>query len=631
MHIPGMEAEIRLNEEMLAAWDFIENTGTSVFLTGKAGTGKTTLLRYVREHTAKTCVVTAPTGVAAINAGGVTLHSFFQLPLTPYVPGTQVKSNFRFSREKLRIIRALDLLIIDEVSMVRSDLLDAVDATLRRLRRSVEPFGGVQLLLIGDLQQLAPVVTPRDDDMLRGHYTTPYFFGSQALGRTSYVTVGLRHVFRQQNPEFVSLLNHVRDNRLTHDDRQRLASLCRPGFEPGPDEGYIRLTTHNRQADSYNQQRLESLQAKAFTYSAHVDRDFPESFFPTDERLTLKVGAQVMFIKNDSGMEHRYYNGKIGRVTYLDRDTVRVTCLDDGIEVDVEPAVWENTRYEVDEKTNTVEPKVEGTFSQLPLRLAWAITIHKSQGLTFNRAVIDAGQAFAPGQVYVALSRCRTLDGLVLATPLHGSMLTGDPEVLHYISGQTAAAQRSLEALALVRSQYRRTLLRELFDFSGIGGSLYRLRTFAGERLGKGGMALASAMSAAEGDMQSDITDIALRWQAQIAAMSDTDIDSESIRTRIDGACKYFRSKLATDLVGPLDILEQVKPGARLNAERWKELYADYRQALGEKMLVLEAMLGKPFNTGTYLTARRQAVLEAGSHKKARKVKVSVKKRPKKE
>lgn len=626
-----METEIRLSEEMLAAWDFIENTGTSVFLTGKAGTGKTTLLRYVREHTAKTCVVTAPTGVAAINAGGVTLHSFFQLPLTPFVPGTQVKSSFRFSKEKMRIIRALDLLIIDEVSMVRSDLLDAVDATLRRLRHSVEPFGGVQLLLIGDLQQLAPVVTPRDEEMLRGHYPTPYFFGSQALARISYVTMGLRHVFRQQNPEFVNLLNHVRDNRLTYADRQRLDALCRPGFEPAPDEGYIRLTTHNRQADSYNQQRLESLGAKAFTYSAHVDRDFPESFYPTDARLTLKVGAQVMFIKNDPGTEHRYYNGKIGRVTYLDRDTVRVECLDDGLEVDVEPAVWENTRYEVDEKTNTVEAKVDGMFSQLPLRLAWAITIHKSQGLTFNRAVIDAGRAFAPGQVYVALSRCRTLDGLVLATPLHGSMLTGDPEVLHYISGQTAAAQRSLEALPAVRSQYRRALLRELFDFSGIGAGLYRLRDFAGERLGKGGLALASAMRSAEEAMQRDITDVARRWHAQIAVMTDADIDSEAVTTRIEGACKYFRTKLATDLLGPLDILEQVKPGAKLNAERWKELYADYRQALGEKMLVLEAMAGKPFDTGAYLTARRKAVLEAGKQKKARKVKVSLKKRPKKE
>lgn len=621
--------EIQLSREMLAAWDFIENTGMSVFLTGKAGTGKTTLLRYVREHTAKTYVVTAPTGVAAINAGGVTLHSFFQLPLTPYVPGKQVKSNYRFSREKMRIIRALDLLVIDEVSMVRSDLLDAVDATLRRLRHSVEPFGGVQLLLIGDLQQLAPVVTSRDEELLRGRYATPYFFGSSALQRIRYVTVGLRHVFRQQNPEFVSLLNHVRDNRLTPDDRACLASLCHPGFDPDPNQGYIRLTTHNHQADSYNRQRLESLRSDEFTYEARVDRDFPETSYPTESSLTLKVGAQVMFIKNDSGMEARYYNGKLGRVTYLDKDTVRVQCLDDDIEVNVEPAVWENTRYEVDEKSNTVEAKVDGTFSQLPLRLAWAITIHKSQGLTFDRAVIDAGRAFAPGQVYVALSRCRTLEGLVLATPLHGAMLSGDPAVLQYISGQTSAALRSMEELPAVRSQYRSLLLRELFDFSVIGGSLYRLRTFAGEHLGRGGAALASAMSACDEDMKRDITDVSLRWHSQIERMTDTDIDSQPVQARIASAAGYFRTKLATLLLGPLEMLEQVKPGAKFNADRWKELYTEFRQAVDAKMHLLEEMGGKPFSTGGYLVARRRATLEASNQKNKRKVKVRVRKKDK--
>lgn len=619
-----------LGEEMSLAWEFVEHTGTSVFLTGKAGTGKTTFLRYVTAHTSKTFIVAAPTGVAAINAGGVTLHSFFQLPPAPYVPGADVRTNFRFSRQKQRIIRALDLLIIDEISMVRSDLLDSVDTVLRRLRRSPDPFGGVQLLLIGDLQQLAPVLTARDQELLKDYYSTPYFFGSQALGKMPYVTVGLRKVYRQQDAGFVKLLNKVRSNHLAPADHMRLESLWRPGFEPADGEGYIRLTTHNRQADVYNCARLEALPGRSVVFDAVVDGDFPEASYPTDARLCLKTGAQVMFIRNDS--EGRFYNGKTGRITGMTDDTVTVRCLDDGTEVQVRPMEWENSRYDVDEETNTVVTEVEGTFSQIPLRLAWAITIHKSQGLTFDKAVIDAGRAFAPGQVYVALSRCRSLDGIVLATRINQASMTGTPEVAAYIEGQETAAQRSSAALDSIRSLYRRTLLCELFNFREIGAALYQLRVFAGERLGRGGAAIAALLAESEDEMHAAITGVSAKWRNTLSRLGDAEIDSPALRARIENGIAYFLRHLDSDVLQPLAPLCHVRPVNKVSASRWKELYGEFVSACRVKRRILETMAGHTFTTDTYLAARRRAVLGAEkseSKKNARKVKVTVRKRAK--
>lgn len=623
------ESDGELSREMQLAWQFVEQTGTSVFLTGKAGTGKTTFLRYVKEHTSKTCVVTAPTGVAAINARGVTLHSFFQLPPTLFVPGATVKSNFRFSRNKLRIIRALDLLIIDEISMVRSDLLDAVDDTLRRLRRNPQPFGGVQLLMIGDLQQLAPVVTARDEELMQHYYSTPYFFGSRALAKINYVTVGLTKVFRQQNREFVSLLNHVRDGRLTGDDMRRLSTLFRPDFAPEPDQGYIRLTTHNRLADSYNDRQLAALPGKSSVYAGSITGDFPESFYPTDANLVLKKGAQVMFIRNDSSDEHRYYNGKIGVITNLTASSVRVRCIDDGTEVEVEKATWENTRYEINEADNSVKTIVDGTFSQIPLRLAWAITIHKSQGLTFNKAVIDAGRAFAPGQVYVALSRCRTLEGVVLATPLREAVMTPDRNVLDFISARTIQAAKDVSLINVTRALYRQRLLDRLFDFSRIGSALYSLRSFAGERLGKAGVSVAACIEESYREMQRDITDVAQRWRSAIANITDEVLESAAFQERYDKSIDYFRNRMVFTILEPLQALEKVKPSATLLAARWKELYEEFTGSVSEKMFLLKSMQGKPFTTDLFLKNRSKAVIESGSKKNAQKVKVSARKRPK--
>ena len=460
------------NKELRNAWGFAEHTGISIFLTGKAGTGKTTFLKALKEHSSKRIIVVAPTGVAAINAGGVTIHSFFQLPLSPYVPGTTFKDRYDFGKEKRRIIRTLDMLVIDEISMVRSDLLDAIDNVLRRYRDPTLPFGGVQLLMIGDLHQLTPVVTPRDEELLRPYYDTPYFFGSHALQQTSYVTIQLTHVYRQQDQVFIDILNHVRDGVPTAEDLARLNARCKPMFIPKPEEGYIRLTTHNRMADSYNDNELHKLPGKRYVFKAEIEKEFPESSYPADVNLELKQGAQVMFIKNDPSPSHLYYNGRIGHVVGFEEGKIVVKCPGDDYTISVEPAEWENTRYAINEETKVIEPQVLGVFRQYPLRLAWAITIHKSQGLTFEHAIIDASASFASGQVYVALSRCKSLEGLVLASQIQPRNIIGDARVNDYIARQQTEAEMSIEALPALKEEYYRTQLYDLFNFMPLFAAL---------------------------------------------------------------------------------------------------------------------------------------------------------------
>ena len=461
------------------AWEFVENTGKSIFLTGKAGTGKTTFLRNVVEKSKKRIIVVAPTGVAAINARGVTIHSFFQLPFSPFVPGSQSKTKFDFSREKRKIISSLDLLIIDEISMVRADLLDAIDTVLRRFRDRYQPFGGVQLLMIGDLGQLTPVVTAEDEHIINKYYDTPYFFGSKALANIDYITIQLDKIFRQQDHSFVDILNRVREGVPTDDDLNILNSKCNPSFVPEAKSGYIRLTTHNNKADKYNETRLAAIKEKSYTYKAEISGTFPDYSYPTSLDLTLKLGAQVMFIKNDVSGDHLYYNGKIGEVTYLDNEKIGITCIDEDNEIFVEPSEWENNKYIINTETNEIETEVLGVFRQFPLKLAWAITIHKSQGLTFDKAIIDAGGSFAPGQVYVALSRCRSLEGMVLATPINAYSVINDPAVASYIAAEDARVAESLALLPQLRRAYRVRLLCDTFRMAQIDtlhGRLCRIR-----------------------------------------------------------------------------------------------------------------------------------------------------------
>lgn len=426
----------RGNFELDVARFIVEKTDMSLFLTGKAGTGKTTFLREVVRYTKKKCIVLAPTGIAAVNAGAMTIHSFFQFGLGPFVQGViEPKSDFRINKSKLELIRHLQLLIIDEVSMVRADLMDHIDVELRRIRRNSKPFGGVQLLMIGDLQQLPPIAHGGEDELLRQYYKTLYFFSSAALKSMKYSCIELKNVYRQTDRHFIDILNHARNCTLTSQDISDLNARYIPGFSPKPEDGYIRLMTHNRQVDNVNETELEKLDSKPYTFVAAVTGTFPEESYPTADSLTLKKGAQVMFIKNDP--ERRFINGTLGEVKSIDKNSIAVRLTESGTVIDVEPMEWQNIRYQFDEESKEISSKQIGRFKQYPLKAAWAITVHKSQGLTFDKAIIDVHAAFSPGQAYVALSRCRTLDGLVLSSPVSASVFMRDNAVdayMNYIS-----------------------------------------------------------------------------------------------------------------------------------------------------------------------------------------------------
>ncbi|MEA2039607.1 MAG: helix-turn-helix domain-containing protein [Thermodesulfobacteriota bacterium] len=473
------------NHELQLANDFVQYTGCNIFLTGKAGTGKTTFLHNLHKNTAKRMIITAPTGVAAINAGGVTLHSFFQFPFGPFVPGSETyesnkQRHFRFSKEKKRVIQSLDLLVIDEISMVRADLLDAVDAVLRRHRRNNQPFGGVQLLVIGDLHQLSPVAKQNEWHLLEQHYESVYFFSSKALGLTELLTIELKHIYRQSDTGFIKLLNRVRDNRL---DKSSIADLNQryiQDFTPGKDQGYITLSTHNRSAESINQARLGDLSKKEHRFKAEISGDFPEHIYPTLATLLLKEGAQVMFVRNDPSAEKLYYNGKIGKITKISTKNVHVICPDDKQEIVVEPIIWENIKYTLNEENKEIEEDIIGKFKQYPLKLAWAITIHKSQGLTFEKAIIDAKAAFAHGQIYVALSRCKTIEGMVLSSLISSRGIKTDKAIMSFDENthQNPPSETRLQAAKI---SYQQQLLLDCFDFSLLNNRLnYLARLLTG-------------------------------------------------------------------------------------------------------------------------------------------------------
>jgi hypothetical protein len=461
------------NSVFTLAAEFINTTSRSVFLTGKAGTGKTTFLKYICDHTHKNFVVAAPTGVAAINAGGMTLHSLFQLPFGIYLPGYRTEEsnvpitnrntlfkNLRLSNSKRDLLQELDLLIIDEVSMVRCDMLDAVDAILKMVRRNHRPFGGVQVLFIGDLYQLSPVAGNEEWGILKEHYESPFFFHSKAVQQSPPLSIELTKIYRQSEQKFISLLNNIRNNEVTEEDFSVLNSR-RDSIDII--EGYVTLTTHNHKADTINERELKKLEAEPFQFAAIVQDDFPERNFPTESTLMLKKGARIMFIKNDSSEEKRYYNGKLATIVELDEDTVTVQ-FDEGTIFDLTKETWRNIRYKYNSEEDEIEEEELGAFTQFPIRLAWAITIHKSQGLTFEKAIIDAGSSFAAGQVYVALSRCTSLDGLILHTPITAKQISTDPIVVQY--SQRLQSEKQLEQeLQQAVEEYEKEYFLKLFNF----------------------------------------------------------------------------------------------------------------------------------------------------------------------
>ena len=602
------------NRELELARQFIGQTDTNVFLTGKAGTGKTTFLKRLREDSPKRMVVVAPTGVAAINAGGVTIHSFFQLPLSPYVPGMQFsesgRKQYSFSKEKKNILRSLDLLVIDEISMVRADLLDAIDSVLRRYKDHSRPFGGVQLLMIGDLQQLSPVVKDSEVHLLKPHYDTFYFFGSHALKQSHYVTIELKTIYRQTDAQFVNILNAIRERRIDNQLLARLNERYIPGFKTEDADGYIRLTTHNHTAQQYNEHRLAALPSPAFTFNAEVKGNFNEALYPAEAMLTLKEGAQVMFIRNDESGQGRYYNGKIGHVQTVTASNIVVRC-DDGAAFNVEPSEWTNSRYTLDEATKEIREEIEGIFRQYPLRLAWAITIHKSQGLTFEKAVIDAAASFAHGQVYVALSRCRTLEGMVLATPLRQSAVMTDLLVEDYIQVQEKAATESLSRLESIKEEYFSQLLGDMFDFRNLSYLQKRMLGVCKDFPSGSVVGLAQKHSDILDALNEKVVPVGLKWNRIISGKSYEELCSDEFSERIRKGCVYFLSELETAYGDFLDKMKTIKVENKELLKRYNNIWNDLHLEVETQKLLLRVMSSVRFSTETFLRARQKAVYEA--------------------
>ena len=600
------------NPELELAFDFIQNTNKNIFLTGKAGTGKTTFLHRIKEESIKRLAVVAPTGVAAINARGMTIHSLFQLPFTPFIPGNTADPSRqrKFSKKKIDLIRSLDLLIIDEISMVRCDILDAIDDVLRRYKDRMKPFGGVQLLMIGDLHQLPPVVREDTWDMLRQHYSTPYFFGSNALQGTHPITIQLTHIYRQSDEVFINLLNKVRDNQMDKEVLETLNSRYIPDFSPPEDEPYITLTSHNKAANKINEKKLKELPGVLKSFKAKIDGDFPEHAFPTEMFMEFKLGAQVMFIKNDLTEDKRFYNGKIGQITGFGKDCIYVKCPGDTEEIAAEKMDWENVKFELDEKTKEVSETVKGTFTQYPLRLAWAITIHKSQGLTFERAVIDAQSAFAHGQVYVALSRCTSFEGIVLHSPINFNSVRTDTVVKNYSSEAERNAPTE-EDLIVSKRQYQRYLIRELFTMTEIKRALAKAERvfFEHEKI----LSTTAVNQFKEWSVKAEnlVFGFAEKFQPQLNnyfLQDELPENNQGLQGRIQKGSVYFLGKLQDELLPDIKKIPIITDNASV-----KKLAVESKKALEKAIFVKNACFTTAlsgFFSNTYLKAIADAEMD---------------------
>ena len=581
------------------AYHYVQHTNRCIFLTGKAGTGKTTFLRRLKEECPKQMAVVAPTGVAAINAEGVTIHSLFQLPPQLFIPTEEARrqlfAEMQMRAAKQRVLRNLELLVIDEVSMVRADLLDTIDAVLRHFKhRPTIPFGGVQLLVIGDLFQLSPVVREEEWRLLQPYYNGPYFFQARVFRELKPVYIEFEHVYRQTNLDFLAILNEVRNNALSPNSLQILNSRYIPDFKSN---SHITLSTHNSKVDAINQREMDALKGKEYTYKATITDTFPESMYPINEQLTLKVGARVMFIKNDSSTDKLYYNGKLGVVTSLSKQAINVLC-DDGTEVNVHNEVWENIRYNADAGSDLVQTEIIGTFTHYPLRLAWAITIHKAQGLTFDQLIIDAEDAFAAGQVYVALSRCRSLEGLALLTPIPTRALTNAREVLQFTDNQDSL-QTIEQNLEPAQKEYLTTLLCALFDFKEHTEQLYALQR------------IANNMNSLQIPPNQYITDLVTplldlhgvgeRFQQQIRQLMYND-QLDKLQERLQAASQYYVPKI-------YELLKEMREcplrsNNQSDSAQLKQSILDIYAALSRKAY-LQAQMAQKVMVEAYFDARK--------------------------
>jgi GTPase SAR1 family protein len=612
------------NPQLKLAHDLLKYTGTHLFLTGKAGTGKTTFLHHLRENSPKRMIVVAPTGVAAINAKGVTIHSFFQLSFAPFVPGTKPANEFfRFSKEKINIMRSLDLLVIDEISMVRADLLDAVDYVLRHFRRNELPFGGVQLLMIGDLEQLTPVVKDDEWSLLCNHYESPFFFDSQSLKKTTYVCVELKTVYRQSDDAFINILNCIREKKIDQALLQELNKRYQPNFNPDNEDGYIILTTHNAQAQRINSEKMMKIKDKSYVFAAKITGNFPEYSFPTDEKLELKKGAQVMFVKNDLSPEKRYYNGKIAIITHINNDRIEAQGKDDTTPIVVEKAVWNNMKYTIDSETKELKEEEEGAFEQYPLKTAWAITVHKSQGLTFDKAIIDVNASFAHGQVYVALSRCRTLEGLVLSSPIseRSVIRSGDIDAFVYYAKEKEPDEQQLQTL---RKDYFTKTLLEQFSYSEIQTRFNSLRWLLNEYFRNLNPELINQHKQAEERFRNEILTVSEQFHSQLQRLlSKAEKPEEDVflQERIKKAAGYFTEK--TDLIFK-ELLDKtvIETDNKEIQKRIDNVLDLLQTGIRQKQKTLEAC-SDGFTVPAYLDAKSKAAIEEEKQKHKKKEKTS--------
>ncbi|NPD46461.1 MULTISPECIES: helix-turn-helix domain-containing protein [unclassified Lentimicrobium] len=610
---------MKVNPELDLAWQFVENTNRNIYLTGKAGTGKTTFLHQIKAKTNKRMVVVAPTGVAAINAKGVTIHSFFQMPFGPILPnqlyagpGNKNTKNTgvqKFNKKKIDIIRSLDLLIIDEVSMVRADLLDGIDQVLRRFKNGSEVFGGVQVLMIGDLQQLAPVVKNDEWSLLKDYYDNAFFFSSRAFQEANAISIELKHIYRQENQDFISILNQIRNNNIDEQSLKRLNQQYNPNFVPKNEEGYITLTTHNRRAKHMNDAELKQLSKTSRFYDAEIEGDFPEYAFPNDEELELKVGAQVMFIKNDSSPDKQFFNGKIGTITYMDKDGLNVQCPGDAEEITVERESWHNIKYSIDSK-NEIKEDIIGVFTQIPLRLAWSITIHKSQGLTFEKAIIDAEASFAHGQTYVALSRCKTLEGIVLKSPINQQGIIQDNRVIHF-SQEVESQQPDHQKLNDSKKEYQLYLLEQLFSFKQIQ---YFLNKCQKAHYNSGGSLLGNLdgpLKKMREEGTQELIKIGGGFSNQLRTMSEgvTEVEQvNEIQERIKKAVAYFLTHIDIHISSPLSELSYSSDNKAILKDFKKDL-KELEDLVEQKIFCLKGCING-FETQNYLKLRADSIFQ---------------------
>lgn len=614
--IPSMQQ----NSQLDLAFDFVQYTDKNIFLTGKAGTGKTTFLHQLKNTSLKRMAVVAPTGVAAINAGGVTINSFFQLPFGPYIPGNTAKPEHkRFSRDKINLIKSLDLLVIDEISMVRADTLDHIDEVLRRFKEHKKPFGGVQLLMIGDLHQLSPVVKDEDWIILKSYYPNLFFFSSKALTETQPVSIELKHIYRQVDSNFIELLNRVRQNQIDEDVLRKLNQRYIPDFNPSDEEGYITLTTHNKSAQEINEIKLKELSNPLHRFNAVIQDDFPEYSYPTVAALELKKGAQVMFVKNDPSRERLFFNGKIGLVTSISDDQIMVKCPGDLSEIVVNPLEWTNIKYELDVNTKEVKEKIIGTFTQFPLKLAWAITIHKSQGLTFEKAVIDANLAFAHGQVYVALSRCKSFEGMVLRSPISFNSVKTDGTISEY-TRNAKDNEPGEQQLIASRIAFQQSLIYELFNFNTLKTHYFHLKKVSEDHHHILDPGMTENLNQIRTVADKDIYEVADNFKNQLTGYFSENIlpeDNTELQNRIKKACAYFNEKITSAFYEPLKKLnidtDNKAVGTSING-----ILDDFYKEIAIKIALMKISVNG-FSTTSYLKTKSNAEIEYKPLKSAAK------------